>query len=78
MNKGMFFGIFLFLTGLTSLVLNLIVYFKIEKTCKNDDLIKKSNNGNLILSGTVLLTGVILFFYSKSNNSVTNSFKFGG
>ena len=76
MGLTKFFGIIIILTGITMTVFNLITMSKTKNTCKNDNVIKNTNIGNLVLS--ILLTLIGLIVYLKGGNSKsTNGFRFG-
>ena len=59
------FAILLFVMGIVSMVLNLIILNKVKDTCKDDTTVKNSNYVNTAISGLLMLLGGGLFFYAE-------------
>lgn len=73
------FGIFVVLLGIIITILNVIIVIKINNkdVCKNDDTLKNTNTGNLVLGITLLVIGIIFYIYGKVYHEDNNKFGFG-
>ena len=63
-----YIGAFLFLAGVISLILNIIILTKVDKVCNKNSTVKNTNLGNGIISILIIIIGGGMILYHTDTN----------